>query len=371
MIDGKVMVIGGGIGGLTSAIALRQKGIAVDLIEADPKWSVYGVGIIQQANVVRAVAQLGVLDDYLASSFGFELVRMFTGDGTPVAVIPAPRLAGADYPANLGISRPALQRIFADRARQLGTSIELGVTVNEMTDHGDRVAVHLSNGRTGDYAVVIGADGSYSTTRHKLFGDAYEPRYSGQAVWRYNLPRPQSMDGIQVYQGPNSTGLVPLSAELMYMFVTSSEPGNPRVERKGMAAAMRARLDWAKGDLAGWRDQITDDDGVVYKPLETLFIDRDWFVGRTLLIGDAAHATTPHLGQGAGMAVEDSLVLAEELARSDDVTAAFRAFMARRADRCRFIIEASTSIGEWQQGGPSVDYPGLTRRMFEVTAQPI
>src|SRR4030095_6200392 len=117
----RILIIGGGIGGLTSAIALRPRGFEVMIVERDPDWSVYGVGIIQQANVVRAVAELGILDDYLASAFPFDRVEMFAPDGNRVAVSPSPRLAGEDHPAQLGISRPALQRVLANRARELGT----------------------------------------------------------------------------------------------------------------------------------------------------------------------------------------------------------------------------------------------------------
>lgn len=371
--DLPILVIGGGIGGLSAAIALGQRGFAVDLIERDPDWSVYGVGIIQQANVVRAVADLGILDDYLDSGFGFDHVRMFAPDGTPVATIPSPRLADAAYPANIGIGRPALQRVLVDRARQFGTKIRLGITVTDLTEQDDAVTVGFSDGTTARYSVVVGADGLYSETRARILPDAATPELTGQAVWRYNFPLTDDVDGLFVHAGRIGIGLVPLSKTHMYMFVTTPEPGNPRYPTQGLAARMRDRLAEAPPRIAALRDQIVDDAAVVYRPLETLFVEGPWHRGRIVLIGDAVHASTPHLGQGGGMAIEDALVLADELAETPaDPRHAFERFAARRQERCRFIVEGSKSVGEFQLGRiPALDYPGLTREMFRVTAAPL
>ena len=92
MKSAKILVIGGGIGGLTAAIALRRKGFDVEIIEKDPSWKVYGVGIIQQSNVVRAMDELGLLDHYLSAAFGFDFVEIYLPDGRRVARIPSPRL---------------------------------------------------------------------------------------------------------------------------------------------------------------------------------------------------------------------------------------------------------------------------------------
>lgn len=365
------LVIGGGIGGLTTAIALRRRGFEVEVIEKDPAWSVYGVGIIQQGNVLRAARELGILDQYVGAGVGFDAVEVYAPNGMKVARVPSHRLLEG-YPANLGIGRQALHRVLCDAARASGANVKPGVTVASLRDAGLEVEVHFSDGRGGTFDLVIGADGVHSQTRAMMFPEAPQPALTGQAVWRYNLPRLQGLDALHAYNGPIGVGLVPMSETLMYMYVTTPEPGNPRYAREGLAARMREKVSGCAPAIRTLAEQITEDEGVVYRPLEALLIETPWHRGRILLLGDAAHATTPHLGQGAGMAIEDGLVLADELARQDDVDAALGAWFRRRFERCAYIVRASLAICKGQLGeGPPVDNARATAEMFAYTAQPI
>ena len=356
---------------MTAAIALGQRGHSTVVIEKDPEWSVYGVGIIQQANVVRAVAQLGVIDSYLEAGFGYDHVEVYKPDGELAAKVPAQRLV-EKYPAQLGIGRPALQKVLADRSKAEGAEIRLGVVFTAMEDNGTDVIVEFSDGTSGRYDLVIGADGLYSQTRDAIFPGAAKPLYAGQAVWRYNFKRPDDVVALRGYMGPMGVGLVPLSDELMYLYMTTPEPGKPWYGRAGLAKRMADKLAKGPPGIAEYAEQITDDDSVVYKPLDWHFLEGDWYNGRVILIGDAAHGTTPHLGQGAGMAIEDGLVVAEELERNDLPERAFAAFMKRRYERCKYIVDASVAICKGQLGeGPPVDYPKATADMFRVTAEPL
>ncbi len=366
----RALIIGGGIGGLTAAIALRQRGIEVLVIERDPDWSVEGVGITQQSNVVRAVAELGIIDDYLDAGFGYEAVEAYAPDGSLIARVPSPHLAPG-YPANIGIARPALNRVLGDSATAHGAEIRLGVTAEAIEDRGEAVLVRFSDGREEDFAFVVGADGLGSQIRRQFFAEAPPPAYAGQAVWRYNLPRPAEMDALRTYNGTPGVGLAPISRELMYMFVVSVEPEG-HVAQAGLAGEMRARIVGCAPAIRELGEGITEDSEVVYRPLHTVLVEGPWHRGRIVLLGDAAHATTPHLGQGAGMAIEDSLVLAEEVSRHDDPEAAFAAYYARRAPRCRYIVESSLAICRGQQGlGEPVDMGRAAAEMFEVVAQPV
>jgi 2-polyprenyl-6-methoxyphenol hydroxylase-like FAD-dependent oxidoreductase len=369
--DLTILIIGGGIGGLTAAIALRQRGFAVTVVEKEPVWSAYGVGIIQQGNVLRAVDALGILDRYIDAGAGFDAVEVYAPDGRRLARVPSPRLL-ENRPANLGIARTALQQVLVDTAWSAGTAIWLGVTASEVRESRDAVRVRLSDGSDVRFDLVIGADGLHSATRERALPAAERPQFTGQAVWRYNLPRPEGLDALHVYNGATGVGLVPISASQMYMYVTTAEPGNPRHPRAGLAAQMRERLAQHAPAIRALAAQITDDDGVVYRPLESGLVTGLWHSGRVVLLGDAVHATTPHLGQGAGLAIEDSLVLAEELAGGNDLDAALQRYRARRFERCAYIVRASLAICMGQLGkAPPVDNAKATAEMFALTAQPI
>lgn len=366
-----ILVVGGGIGGLTAAIALRRESHSVTLIEKDPEWSVYGVGIIQQANVVRAMAHLGLIDEYLGAGVPFDKVAVHAPDGRLVAEVPSPRLV-AGYPPNVGISRRALHDILVGRARALGVELRLGVTVRSLEQDEGAVRVAFSDGSHGAFDMAVGADGIYSDLRARLFPEAPEPEFTGQSVWRYNLPRPADHDALHVYNGPTGIGLVPMSGSQMYIYLTTPEPGNPHYPRHGLAAAMRGKLAGTSPATRALGEAIRDDEGVVYRPLEHLFVEGPWHRGRVVLLGDAVHATTPHLGQGAGLAIEDAIVLAEEIARHDDPERAFTAYRERRIERCRFVCDLSLAICNGQLGkGPPVDNVQATGAMFARTAEPI
>ncbi|MEO9462386.1 MAG: FAD-dependent oxidoreductase [Marinomonas sp.] len=371
MNDLNILVIGGGIGGLTSAIALRRKGHTVTIIEKDPDWAVYGVGIIQQSNVIRAMDELDLLDDYLAAGVPFDTVSVHTPEGVKVAEVPAPRLVEG-YPANVGIGRPALHKVLGDRAKGAGAEVRLGVVAEDIADLGDSVSVRFSDGKTESFDMVIGADGVYSDTRQTVMPDAAKPEFTGQAVWRYNFERPADLSSLHAYNGPTGIGLVPISDALMYMYVTTPEPGKPFYPTEGIAQSMRDKLAKAPPKIQELAAQITEDDGVVYRPMDQMMLYGDWHKGRIVLLGDAVHATTPHLGQGAGMAIEDSIVLAEELTNCDTLDAAFAAYRDRRFERCKYIVEKSLAICHGQIGkGPLVDQGAATGEMFAIVSQPI
>jgi len=370
------LIVGGGIGGLTAAIALRRKGVPVNVIERDPTWSVYGVGIIQQMNVVRAMGQLGVLDAYLSKASGFDSTTIFVGpSGQQDAKFDTPRLAGPDYPSNAGVKRRDLQQILGDEAKRLGAVIRLGLTISDMSDDGAGVDVTFSDGSTGRHDIVIGADGIFSSTREAILPNAPKPVYTGQFVWRYNLPRPADLDGIQIFAGPCNAGLVPMTKDLMYMFLVTQEEEGMMLDVEGSALALRDRAGsmMPPPQLKPWIEMITDDAEVVARPMEVIFLKDDpWHKGRVVLLGDAVHASTPHLAQGAGMAIEDAIVLADELEKAQAPEAAFEAYRERRFKRVEHVAINSIRIGEMQMGKtPPFDVGALTGQTIGMMCEPI
>ncbi len=368
------LIIGGGIGGLSTAIALRKAGIAVDLIEIKQEWKVYHVGIIVQGNFIRAMAALGIADKAVAEGFPYFGVKFQTLDGHTVAEIPGIPMAGPNYPTDLGMGRPALHKILTEAALEAGTQVRLGVTFADIAQDENKATVRFTDGTTGEYDIVIGADGVHSKVRGKIFGDAHRPTFTGQGVWRYNVRRPASLDGAVLCVGleGGKCGAIPLSQDTGYVLLVQAEPGNPHHPEDKLADIFRERMAACTGMMAEMRDQITDSSLVIYRPLESLLLPAPWHKGRVLLIGDAAHSTTPHLGQGAAQAVEDGVVLGELLQRDAPLPQLLDEFMQRRFERCKFIVEGSLQLGEWEMHpSPDADPPGLTKKMLGVMAQPI
>jgi 2-polyprenyl-6-methoxyphenol hydroxylase-like FAD-dependent oxidoreductase len=201
-----------------------------------------------------------------------------------------------------------------------------------------------------------------------VFGPEVQPNFTGQVCWRYNLPRIEGLDHIWVYIGATGTaGFVPLGPDLMYMLmIEKPPPGEPlRLPVEGLAAKMRERLEPFGGPVAEHKHLIVDDAAAVYRPVENVVLAPPWHKGRVVVLGDAAHATSPHCGQGAAQAIEDGVVLTEELQSKATLPEAFEAFMQRRYDRCRFIVEGSEAIGAWEQDHSLPIDPSAKR--FEVT----
>lgn len=369
----RILIIGGGFSGMSAAIELRRQGAEVDLAEIDAGWRNYGAGISLGGATLRAFRQLGILDAFLREGNAADGLQAMLPDGTPLATLPTPRVAGPDVPGGGAIMRPVLARILAEATRASGTNVMLGCTFTRIVQDADGVDVEFTDGQRRRYDLVIGADGLYSKTRETLFPDAPKPRYSGQAVWRAVLPRPPEVQTAMMWMGRVKPGVNPVSRDQMYLFVTEHRPRNEHVDPARFPDLLRALLAPFPAPLVQHiRDQIGPDSQIVFRPLEGLLMPRPWFQGRVVLIGDTVHATTPHLASGACIGIEDAIVLAEELARHDGVEAALAAFQDRRWERCRMVVENSARLGEIEiAGGDKEEHARIMRESLMALAQPI
>ena len=214
----------------------------------------------------------------------------------------------------------------------------------------DGVTVTFSNGRSASYDLVVGADGIRSRMRQLLFGDAFEPTYTGHGVWRFTTSRPEALNYQAMYLGVGvKAGLIPLTPDTMYLLLVTNEPGNPWMASDRLHALLADRLASFGGMVAAARERLSDPKDVVYVPIEEVTVPPPWHVGRVVLIGDAAHASSPHIAQGAAMAVEDAVVLAELAAEGGAVrrcsvpslSGAFRAASSCRSSPARLARRAT------------------------------
>lgn len=367
------LVVGGGIGGMSAAITLRKLGVPVDLVDLDPQWRVYGAGITITGATLRAFHALGVLDAVVQGAYAGDGIQVCDMGGQRIARVPTPLVADTELPGSGGIMRPLLHKILSEKTLALGTKVRLGTTVDALTDLPQGVGVVFSDGRTAEYDVVIGADGVFSKVRTLLFPDAPRPQYTGQCVWRLVVPRPPEIERRHFFLGgPHKVGLTPVSAEEMYMFLLETTPRRPVLPDEALPGELAKLMAGYGGPLRAIRESLGPHSRIVLRPLEGFLLPRPWHRGRVLLIGDAAHPTTPQLASGAGMAVEDALVLGAELAKADTVSVAFAGFMARRYERCRLVVENSLEIGRREQRrAPIEEQTHLVEESLRVLAQPI
>src|SRR5882757_1243674 len=289
----KALVVGGGIGGLTAAVAMRRAGIVVDLVEIKNNWSVYGVGIIQPNNVMRALDRVGLAQACVDNGGAYPGWRIFSETNTLVFEAPASNRAAPSFPPYNGITRPILQSILQEAAISLGTRARLGVTVEQAEETDQGLLVTCTDDTRDYYDLLIAADGINSASRTRIFGEEVVPRFTGQSALRYNFVRPADTRWGELYYGSGTkVGLVPMSPTLMYMFLVTAEPSNPRIPPDQLADLMRDRLADYTGRVGSLRELITDSGAVVYKPMESVLLPPPWFKGRQVIIGDAAHATT-------------------------------------------------------------------------------
>jgi 2-polyprenyl-6-methoxyphenol hydroxylase-like FAD-dependent oxidoreductase len=372
----KVLIVGGGIGGLSTAIALRQHGLEVDLVELNPKWDVYGVGMIQPPNALRALGQLGLARECVQAGAPMDGTRAHDRDGNVLADIDFELPPGVPFPPMNGLPRPALHKILQTHTLDLGVDVRVGTTLNTVTQTAHRVEVGFTDDTTRSYDLVVGADGINSQVRQMVFGPQSKAEYSGQVCWRYNLPKYPGLTRLWMFNGPKGrSGFVPLGPDLMYILLIEKPPDDSPVHlpQEGLAALFRERLSAYGGPIAEVRDQIVEDAKVVYRSVDTILLPAPWYRGRVVLIGDAAHATSPHLGQGAAQAVEDAVVLGEELASDATLDQALESFMTRRFERCKIVVEGSRQIGQWEQEDQTdnPEYPGTVQRITNAVAAPL
>jgi 2-polyprenyl-6-methoxyphenol hydroxylase-like FAD-dependent oxidoreductase len=366
-----VVIVGGGIAGSALSIALRRRRIKTTLVEREARWAPLSSGLFIYSNGLLALDKLGVLDGICENGWvspdGGNLYLAADGERITRTIYPG---IGDRIPAIAGMRRVELHRVLASALDRLGAEVRLGVTVAAIDDGDPKrpVSLTLSDGTRLTCDVLVGADGIRSQIRTHLFG-AIEPTYTGLGVWRSSHAKPDGIDTKIMMMGFGTRlGIMPISRDELYVFGTTREPGKPFYPRDSWATEMRSKFAAFKGPAASLLAEITGPEQVFYTSVEEVHLALPWSRGRVVLIGDAAHSSTPFMGQGGAMALEDALLLAEMLDGASDMPAVLTAFSTRRFDRCKFVQDVSRGVGE---AGATEDADALVRRntRMQATAQ--
>jgi len=346
----KVLIVGAGIGGLSLSIGLRRAGIEAEIVELQNEFNVYGVGIIQLGNAIRALDAIGVAEETVKRGSPYGMVKMCAPNGFQFAETGTPPMNRFNIIHN-GISRRILHDVLYEAAVANGVVFRMGVTASEIKNEANNATVKFTDDTEGVYDLVVGADGINSKIRGLVFGN-YEPKYIGSSVWRYPFKRPGELEtGYMFFGKKTKVGLIPMTADTIYMFIVAAEGvDNPIILKEEFIPRMKAHLAEYPVKLVADRiEEITDVSKAVYSPLKTLMMPAPWYKNRVVMIGDAVHASIPQLGSGAALAIEDAVVLSEELQKEQSVEEALGNFMKRRYERCKLVIDVSNTLAEWEQ----------------------
>ena len=371
----RVLVIGGGFSGMAAAIQMQRAGIHVDLVEIDADWCPLGAGITINGATLRALETLGVYEAFVEQGWVSDGVDLFAAQGQKLAELPTPKPVGSNVSGGGAIMRPVLARMLSDATRSSGVAVRTGCTFTTIEQGSDSVTVGFTDGSSGRYDLVVGADGVHSKLRGLLFPEVPPLGYIGQGVWRAVMPRPAEVIRPRMWFGQHiKLGVNPVSKSHMYMFITEDRPTKEHIDPatwpEVFSGLMRPFSDPLVQSLAPCA--LTPEAAIDYRPLANLLVPAPWNRGRVVMIGDTVAATTPHLASGAGIGIESGIVLAEELANNDVLQAALDRFHSRRWERCRMVIQNSERLCRIEiDGGDKAEHARIMRESLTALAQPI
>lgn len=338
----RILIVGGGIGGLSLAALLHRRGRECLVLERAPRFDPVGAGIVLQPNAVKALRIGGIEEAIVSRGAPMERMQIRDHRGRILSSIDGAAFRSRFSTGVFGFHRATLHAALASLFPE--TSIRLGAQVRASGATKESVFVELADGERIEGTGLVGADGLHSVLRRDVVGDG-EPRYSGYTSWRGVVARGAHWPAGQMSEswGRGARfGLVAIDADRLYWFATANAAAGGRDASKN--ELLRRFADWH--DPIRAVIEATPDDAI----LRTDIADRDpirkWGDGRITLLGDAAHPMTPNLGQGGGQAIEDAAVLELCLVASTDVATAFRDYENRRLERTARVVREARRFGE-------------------------
>jgi 2-polyprenyl-6-methoxyphenol hydroxylase-like FAD-dependent oxidoreductase len=344
--SGKVLIAGGGVGGLTLGIALTRAGFECEIFEREPELRPAGAGLALQASAMQALQTLSLNSHVLRSGAEIRSLVFRSPDGGVLHRMRLEFLKAEFGQPIVAIHRARLQSVLVDALGPV--PIRTGKKLVEYAADQSGVTAKFTDGSMARGVALVGADGLRSAVRRQLLGNA-PLRYAGYSTYRGIAPgfRGTPDDEVSETWGRGIRfGHMPVGHGETYWFaVFNSREGEVTATPKRMLRDMFGRFAAPVPELI----ETTPEDRMIRTDIHDRAPDGCWSQGRVTLLGDAAHPTTPNLGQGAGMAIEDAVVLTHLLSSASDITAAFREYERSRRARTTRIVNASWQIGRLGQ----------------------
>ena len=340
-------IIGGGIAGLTTAIALNRLNIKATLFEAAPTVRPVGAGLALAANAIQAFQRLGIASEVVREGRQLDAFTILDERGQVITRTDSRAVSQRYGINNFTIHRANLHKVLL--AQIDPACIHTGKRAIRIDQQPNGVLIHFDDGASHQTDYLLVADGIHSPIRQQLLpGSA--PRYAGYTCCRAVVHQPGNdlHEATETWGTQGRVGIVPLAHDQVYWFACLNAPAHNRqlyqFTARDLATHFRDYHDPIPELLAQ-----TPDDALLWNDIIDLKPLSRYAFGRTVLLGDAAHATTPNMGQGACQAIEDAVVLADELRKYASPEAAFMAFERRRLPRTHYITNSSWRIGQLAQ----------------------
>jgi 2-polyprenyl-6-methoxyphenol hydroxylase-like FAD-dependent oxidoreductase len=345
----RVLIVGGGIGGLVAAIALQREGLAVTVFERVKKLEEVGAGLTLWANALRAFQQIGLAN--MLETVGKPLTRscILSWQGELLAETPLEALAMRFGTPMVAVHRADLQSALLSVLGQ--GVVQTGTPCTGFQQDDTQVRALLAAGREVSGDLLVGADGLHSSIRSQLLG-AIPPRYAGYTAWRGVAPITPRQWGEQMatetWGKGRRFGLVPLSQGRMYWFATLNSPEGMR-DKEGGRKQELLDLFQTCHDPVPTVIEATDEAAILRNDIYDRPPLHHWSQGRVTLLGDAAHPMTPNIGQGACQAIEDAVALATCLTTQHTVASALQVYEKQRIKRANSVVQQSARVGQVAQ----------------------
>lgn len=340
-------ILGGGICGLSTAIALKNIGIRAEVYESAPQFRPLGAGLLLAANAMRSFQKIGIAEKIAARGRLLPRFSILDDRGKVITAADATAIGKKYGMHNFAIHRADLHEALA--AELDPEQLHPGKRATGFSKNGTRTVVQFEDGSAIETDYLLAAEGIHSAIRRQLLPDS-KPRYAGYTCWRAVVDAGSLSPDFasETWGAAGRFGIVPLAGNRIYWFAVVNAPENDPAMRGFRVADLKRMFGKFHAPIPEILARTRDED-LIWNDIIDLQPLPQFAYKNILLLGDAAHATTPNMGQGACQAIEDAAILADELAKTHDPEAAFAAFEKRRLKRTRYIVENSWSLGKIAQ----------------------